>query len=318
MSPVRAWLSGLRRVLRAPGLVLLLWCGSVAITGLPALAVHDEVRRHLGDSLESEGAASGVNYDWMQEFREQASPLGQTLRPDVIGFAAVMDNTSALADASPRAPAMMAAGAVYVLVLWFLTPGLIQRLAADRPLGAQAFLGRCGGSAMRLLRLNVVAAIFYAALFGGLHQTLFGDLFDTLTRDMTVERTAFLIRLALYAGFFAVLAGANLLFDYARVRLVVEDRHSLFASLSAALRFVVERPRVAIGVYALNLLMLLAVLGLYFLVAPAAGTTGWTMWAGFAVSQAYIAARIATKLAFWAAEAAALQAAFACPGFVRR
>lgn len=303
--------------MRAPGLLGLLWLVSVAIAVPPALALHDAVSTHLGASLEAESAASGVNYDWMQEFREQATPLGRTLRADVIGFAAVMDNTSALADRSSRAPVVVIGGVIYVLLLWFLTPGLIQRLAADRPLGAQAFLGRCGGSAMRMLRLSAVATLTYALLFGSVHTWLFDNVFDTLTHDTTVERTAFFIRLGLYVAFFAVVAAVNLVFDFAKVRMIVEDRHSVLSSVNASLRFVGSRPAAALGVYALNLALLLLVLAAYFLVAPGAGTAGWTMWTGFAVSQAYIAARIATKLAFWASEAAALQGAFACPGFVR-
>lgn len=317
MSPLRAWYSGVGRVVRAPGLVLALWFVTLAITLPPALAVHDAVTTHLGDSLDADTAASGVNYDWLQEFREQTTPIGRTLRPDVIGFAAVMDNTSALADMTDRAPVVVMSGAAYVLLLWFLTPGIIQRLAAGRPLGAQAFLGRCGGSAVRLFRLNIVAAIAYGALFGGGHAWLFGNVFDTLTRDLTVERTAFFIRLGLYVAFFAVVALVNLVFDFARIRMVVEDRHSVVGSIDAALGFVVARPASALGVYALNLALLLIVLAAYFVVAPGAGTTGWTMWAAFGVSQVYIAGRIVTKLGFWSSEAAMLQEATACPGFVR-
>lgn len=290
---------------------------SVAIAVPPALALHDAVSTHLGESLEAETAASGVNYDWMQEFREQATPLGGTLRADVIGFSAVMDNASALADMSSRSPVVVIGGLVYVLLLWFLTPGIIQRLAADRPIGAQAFLGRCGGSALRMLRLSAAATLTYALLFGSVHAWLFDELFDSLTRDTTVERTAFFIRLAFYVAFFAVVAAANLVFDFAKVRMVVEDRHGVLSSVAAAVRFVRARPGVALGVYVLNLALLLSVFALYYVAAPGAGTTGWPMWAGFAVSQAYIAARILTKLAFWASEAAALQAVFRCPGFVR-
>jgi hypothetical protein len=279
--------------------------------------MHDAISTHLGESLEADRVVSGVNYDWMREFREQATPLGQTLRADVIGFAAVMDNTSALADMSGRAPVVVIAGVIYVLLLWFLTPGLIHRLAADRPIGAQVFLGRCGASAMRLLRLNLVATVIYAVLFASVHPWLFDQVFDTLTHDVTVERTAFLTRLGFYVAFFAVVAAVNLIVDFAKVRMVVEDRHSVLSSINAAMRFVGGHPGLAFGVYFLNVGLLLAVVACYFVVAPGAGTTGWTMWAGFAVSQMYIGARVLMKLAFWASEAAALQAAYGCPGFVR-
>ena len=44
-------------------------------------------------------AADGVNYDWWQEFASQATGLGTTFTPPVIGFAATLDNLSSLLDA---------------------------------------------------------------------------------------------------------------------------------------------------------------------------------------------------------------------------
>ena len=54
---------------------------------------------HLGASLAAEGAANGVNYDWWQEFTSQATGLGTTFSPTIIGFAATLDNISSLLDA---------------------------------------------------------------------------------------------------------------------------------------------------------------------------------------------------------------------------
>ena len=52
----------------------------------------------------------------------------------------------------------------------------------------------------------------------------------------------------------------------------------------------------------------------FALVAPGA-TAG--VWIAMGVGQAYIAGRVAVKLAFWAGAIEALQRAFNCPGFVR-
>ena len=38
--------------------------------------------QHLGASLAADTAASGVNYDWMQEFSDQASGLGDDVQAD--------------------------------------------------------------------------------------------------------------------------------------------------------------------------------------------------------------------------------------------
>ncbi len=317
MSLLATWTRGVRLVRRAPALIAILWAASLAITIPPALFLHAEVRAHLGASLAANTVASGVNFDWLQEFREQATPLGRTLRPDVIGFGAVMENASALADASPRPVVLLLSGVAFVLMLWCLTAGIIHRLAIDRPLHARGFLGICGGFGVRMLRLNLVSALAYSVLFGAFHAWLFDEVFDEVTRDMTVERTAFVVRVVCYLVFLALAGGVNLLTDLAKVRLVVEDRHSVIAALAASARFIRRHASLAAGLYAANLFVLLLVIALYALVAPGAGSAGWNMWGGFIVGQVYIAARLAVKLSFWGSGVAALQSRLAYPGFAR-
>ena len=82
----------------------------------------------------------------------------------------------------------------------------------------------------RFLRLAVVQWLVYAFLFGYLHNWLFGTFYPRITHEMNVERTAFLTRLALYLVFGLLVAAAALVFDYAKVRAVVEDRRSMETS----------------------------------------------------------------------------------------
>jgi len=315
--PFTEWTNGIRRVLRAPALVLVLWICSLTITIPPAIALNAGVATHLGSSIEAEAAAEGTNYDWMQEFRAQAGPLGRSLRTDVIGFAAVLDNSSALADLNVRPMVVVISAVVFAGLVWFLSPGIMCRLALDTPLGAGPILGVAGTFGFRMAKLGGVAAVMYGALFMSVHPWLFDDVFDRMTRELTVERTAFFLRLALYVLFFLLVAAVNVVFDFARVRSVVEDRRSTVASIASGARFIRNNARVACGVYLLNVASFLLVVGAYAVVAPGARGGGWNMWYAFILGQAYVAARLAVKLAFWSSEIAALQRRFDCPGFVR-
>ncbi len=71
----------------------------------------------------------------------------------------------------------------------------------------------------------------YWVLFVPYHEWLFDGLYPALIEDVTVERTAFFIRLGLYAVFALPLLSFNILFDYAKVRAVVEDRRSMIGAL---------------------------------------------------------------------------------------
>jgi hypothetical protein len=150
------------------------------------------------------------------------------------------------------------------------------------------------------------------------HPWLFDDFYPRITREVNVERTAFFMRVALYAVFGVVLAACNLIFDYAKVRAVVEDRRSMLASIGAAVRFAGAHGGAAASLYAADFVLFLAVVALYAAVAPGAGGAGLSMWLAFAVGQLYVIARLWVKLVFWASEIALFQSQLAHAGYVAR
>ncbi len=312
MSAVGAFLDGSGRVRRAPWLIAGLWLSTFLVALPAALVLHGVIAGHLGASLMADTAARGVNFDWWNEFLAQASGIGQTFVPAIIGFAAVLQNVSHLADGRTLAPVLAALVAAQVLVAMFLAGGVLDRLARDRPVGAHGFFAACGVWFWRFLRLGVIAAGVYAALFVSLHEWLFDTVYPAWTRDLTVERTAFLYRSVLYLAFGAVVAGVNLVFDYAKIRAVVEDRRSMLGALAAGARFARRHARQAAGLYLLNMLAWLGVVGLYFVVAPGAGHA----LLAFAIGQAYIVLRVAVRLLFAASQTALFQRTLAHAGYV--
>jgi hypothetical protein len=299
----------------APAVLLGAWLVTM-LAGLPlTLLMRGLLVEHLGSSLAADTAASGVNYDWMQEFAAQASGVGATFRPAVIGFAAVLDNLSAFIDNS-RPASLVAVALVYSCLWVFLAGGVIDRFARDRATYAHGFFMASGVFFLRFLRLGLLMAVVYGALFRGLHVWLFNRLYPRLTHDVTVERTAFLIRLGLYLLFGIVLLACNLVFDFAKIRAVVEDRRSMIGATAAAVRFLGRHGLAAIGLYAANSALFLLVLVAYAAVAPGVGGTGWVMWTGFVVGQLYILARVWVKLAFWASGTSLFQGRLAHEGYV--
>lgn len=315
-SPLRIWRDGVTRALRAPGLLLLLWGLTLITTAVPAWFMQDAIASHLDSSMSAARVADGVDFDWLQEFRDSGA-FQRSLRLDVVGGAAVVSNTSALLDGQQRPTVVLLTGALFVLMLWLVTPGCIHRLAAGASIGRERFFATCGRLLLPLLRLNVGAALVYAALFGSLRPWLLDDMFDQVTRDLTVERTAFFIRLGGYALFLLLIGLVNLVSDVARVRMVVEGRRSAVAAAAAGLRLLARNPLAFVVPYVGNALTLGLIVGAYVVLAPGVGTAGWDMWVAFAFGQLYLLARLLIKLAFWGSEAAALQATFDAPGFVR-
>jgi hypothetical protein len=310
MSARVSWLDGVRRVNGAPVLL----CGMFAVTLLVALplsvALGSMIEAHLGRSLAADAAAAGTNHDWWQEFSAQASGLGTTFVPSIVGFSVVLDNLSSLADNEPLAASIAGVTAGWLVIWSFLSGGIIDRYARARPTRTAGFFAACGTHFWRFARLGVVVLLVYYLLFAVVHRWLFDDLYPVLTRDLTVERTAFALRLGLYLVFALLLILCSMVFDYARIRLVVEDRHSALGALMAGSRFVRRHPG-TLRLYVLNTAAYLALLLAYALVSPGAPRAGLRMWITLALGQLFILARHYLKLLFYASQTAFFQRALA-------
>jgi hypothetical protein len=313
-----AWRDGVRRVNSAPAILAGVFVLTLLVSVPMAAAMRGLLAQHLGASLAADAAAAGVNYDWMQEFADQAAGLGVTFKPTIIGFGAVLDNLSAFIDNTARPVVIVGAAAVYIVCWIFLAGGIIDRYARDRATRTVGFFGSCGAFFFRFLRLAAIQWIVYAFLFGWMHPLLFDRLYPRITHEVSVERTAFLARLALYLVFGIVVAACSMIFDYAKVRAVVEDRRSMLSAVAQAIGFIQRNYAAAALLFLTNFAVFALAVAVYALVAPGAGGTGRSMWGALFIGQAYVIARLWVKLVFWASETALFQSLLAHAGYVNR
>jgi hypothetical protein len=312
-----SWVRGWRRVAGAPWLALGVFVLTFVMAVPLAWAMRGMLQAQVGRSMAGREAVGVVNYDWWQEFTAQTSGLGTTFTPAIIGFAATLDNVSGLLDGQKEIVPIASAVAFYLLAWTFVSGGILDRYARGRRTRAAGFFAASGVYFFRFLRLAMIAGIFYWWMFDFVRYWLFEEWYVDLTRDLSVERTAFAIRVALYLVFGALLAFGNMVFDYTKVRLVVEDRHSAFGALLAALRFVVRNPRRTFALYALNSVTFAALLALWAVIAPGGGGVGAAVWMAFASGQLYLLARLLLKLHFMASQIALFQHNLAHAAYVR-
>jgi len=305
---LEAWTSGWKRVLAAPAVAAGVFVMTALIVLPLAIVMRGTLAAHLGDSLMATQAADGVNWDWWQEFAAQASGIGTTFTPSVIGFAATLDGLSAFLDAHAHVVPIASALGFYIAGWALLSAGIIDRYARQRPTRAHGFFAVAGGYLFRFIRLGAIVGLVYWWLFAYVHPWLFGQLYVNLTRNLSVERTAFLWRLAFYAAFGCCLVLVNVLTDYARIRIVVEDRRSVLSGLSAAWRFIWRHLGHVLALYLLNSAVFVVAVAMWLLVAPGAGGAGVWMWATFAFTQLYVVIRLLMKLQFLASQTAMFQA----------
>jgi hypothetical protein len=314
---MRPWFDGLRRIFAAQAVIAGVYLVTLLAAVPLATAMGSAMYEHLGASLAADEAADSVNYDWWQEFASQGSflSLTSTFTPSIVGFATTLDSTSSLLDRRPMVPAIALALAFYVLAWLFIQGGILDRIARDHRIGSHGFFAASGTFFFRFLRLGVVAGLVYWFLFTYVHEWLFAKWYVSATRDLAIERTAFYWRALMYAIFTALLSLTALVFDYTKVRAVVEDRRSMVGALLAAVRFIVRHPSRVVGLYLLNAMLFLVVVAVWAIVAPGAGGSGASMWIGVVASQSYILARLVVKLQVLASETALFQQSLAHWGY---
>jgi hypothetical protein len=306
-----SWIGGWRRVRQAGWMAIGIHALSFLLALPFAVAVRDQIASQLGSSLTAGAVADGVNNDWWSEFTAQAAGLGATFTPSIIGFASTLDTLSRVVDARFPPTTLMWLLGVYLALWTFLSGGILDRYARQRPTRAHGFFSACGRLWFRLARLSAIAALVYWLLFTYLHPWMFLDVLRETTRNLGIERSVFLWRLLFYAIFGAVLLKVNVVFDYARIRLVVEDRRSALGALRASLRYVWHHPLQVVALYAFNALGFVLLIALWWLAAPGVYGTGLAMWTAFAMGQIYLAARLAVKLHFMASQTALFQSQLA-------
>ena len=317
-SAVRALADGLAMVARAPALV----AGVAVVTFLSVAPFGAMLAARLQASLDQQPPVAlesvEIDAEWWMEFRAHARGLDLTFTPTVIGFAAPLDNLSALLDGSARPLALAGPVAVAVGVWAVLWGGLLSRFGRRRGTGLLAFVAAGFRHAPRLAAISIGAAVVNLLLYLTVHAALFGWLYERLAAHAPTERDAFLIRLVLYAVFVILLRlGAYALFGlllsgvaaiaaFTRVRVVVAGDRSVAEAVVNAAAFVREHALAVAALYALVGALFVALLAGYG-VTEVMGGSRVGGWRAVGLGQAYIVARLFLRLACGASEVCLFQ-----------
>jgi hypothetical protein len=290
-AAIRQGLSTARRQRSAVWPLFLINLALAAIAGLP---IYEGILHFTGHSLVSRDLARGFPIDWLTDFEAN--------NPGTLGrYAALMGYLGLLA----------------IPLNSVLAGGILPRFRRpelDYTVG-DFFRDSCRYSC-RLLRLMVLGLVGYWIVFKVFNQKL-GNLVEHLMRDSLDDRPVFWAHLVVMLLVVLGLAFVNLVMDFARVKLVLEDGTSALEAFLTSVGFSLGRLRKAAIVYAVPSLCGLALLGLYRLIvpwslvyAPIAGTGGWlarnreplTLAVLFIVQQAVMFGRYWFRVATWASE----------------
>ena len=307
MPIVSSLQDGVKRVLRAPA--ILAGAGLLAFALVLPLNLLYQPSGSDGSSNISTGSASS-------RVRECAGPaigVDRSLGATMSGCVGLLTLVT-VGSTDPTTQFLTGYLLVGIFVLWtFVSGGILDRYARDRPTRTAGFFSACGVYGTRLLRLACLATIAYGVLFGLVQRWLFDDLYLLVVSGTTVTSLASSAEAVLYCVFGFLVITTSLIFDYARVRAVVEDRHSMAGSLIAGWRFVRRRPGACTGLFAANTIILLMVTSADSVIPRGDPTVSVVL-----LSLGYLVTRLAGRLLFYSTEISYFQSQLAHAGYVAR
>jgi hypothetical protein len=275
---------------RSGSAVAILFLANLVIAALAGFPIYRGILGFTGRSLMGLELARGFPVDWLTDFT-YSNPRGFDRYAMVI----------------------VLMGVVSLALNSILAGGVLTRFKApELKYSLGDFFRDTGHYAWRLLRLLVIGLICYWIVFKLLNEKL-GQWVDHWTGDWGDDRLVFSVRLAVSLLVLLGLGFVNLIMDYARVRLVLEEGTGAIQAFLASLGFSLGRLRRAIGVYVVPSFFGLALLGVYRLLFPwgftnatiAGASHGRTILALaglFVVQQLVMFARYWFRVATWASE----------------
>lgn len=300
-SAWRATWDGLFLTIRAPGLLLAILLVTMTSAIPFAFALEPAVMESL--ALQPPPAAAGgseIDPEWWLEFRRHASGLAATFTPAILGFAAPLDNVSALLDGTRR-PIALAWPVLLSAVVWaFLWGGVLHRFATGDS-SARGFLSaatRCFG---RLMVITMLAAAANLLIYLSVHAVLLGTLYDAIAASVSTERDAFLARVVLYVIFGSVLALLNGVFSFARIEIVAHGERNIVRALASASAFVRAYLTSVTGLYVIFVTVFVMAMIAYGALELAGGSRVGG-WRAVAIGQAFIALRLTLRLGLGASQ----------------
>jgi hypothetical protein len=193
-------------------------------------------------------------------------------------------------------------GFLYMVLNMLVSAGMLEVLSADFHFTLRRFFGGIISYGLPFLRLWVLSLIVYFIIFFVFNQ-LIGSGLERWTGDWASEGGVFALSILKNSILMALLLLTIMVFDYAKIRIVMERSGSVLAESLWAIRFVRDHLWLTLGVFcALGLgsaVLVTLYLGVDALLSP---RSLWLVVLAFLVQQVFMFYRMWLRVALYAAE----------------
>ncbi len=301
---------GLKLAVSSPKLLLLLWLTNL-LYALPAsLMMREALVESFAESLVSHGMLESFDLGWQAEFEATGGGFEETLTPTVSGPGPVFDNLEAWwsGELFSAHPGLVGLGIGYMILWAFLLGGILDFMSRRvEGFDRESFFAASGRFLPTFLGLGVLSGAVYLSIFKLARWSY--SWIEKSSRDVTEERTVMMWVLMAAAVACVLLSLTRMVFDYAKIAAVVEQRKGVLGSLAVALRFVFRQPLSSICLYGSVSILGLTLLAFYAWLAPGVGqATPASIALALLSSQIYLVGRLVVRLGLLGAQASFFRA----------
>lgn len=252
---------------KATKMVLFLFLLNFIFSLILSIPMYNSLKESVGQSEVGNRLAAGFDYLWYEEFQDQAEGLETAFSPSLIGKGAILNNLESLIQMSFffAPPILIAFGLSYLILRVFLAGGILSIFNQDIPrFTMKEFFQGAGSHFIRFLGLMLLSWIFILVITTFLLNALHSIISD-ISAESVSEVTPFLLRLALSALTLAFLFFVQMVFDYARIKTVLENSRNIIKVTLEAFGFVFKHPFSTFGLFYFIILIQIIITVAYIL-----------------------------------------------------
>ena len=203
------------------------YAANMLLAGILGAMLMGGIRDSLGSSLAGDRMRSSFDSLWYNSFSSQATGVAATFRPSVTGIGAVFDALDSFLDGFDSlfsrgvGTGIVPVAVVYWILSVSLSGGFLAMFAS--PTERRSFAADACRWLPGLLGIAACALVFYWIVLARARPWL-DDLVAFRTRDIIDERLRFTASVVEYVALWSVVWLGNMLFDYAKVALIVQNR----------------------------------------------------------------------------------------------
>lgn len=286
-------------------MVLLLFVINLAFSLILAVPLYHSLKSSFGNSMVGEKMAKDFDYLWWEEYRDQSQGLELSFRPSLIGKGALLNNLECLVQMRffELPSSLFILILIYIVVHTFLAGGILWVFNQEKPQFAlKGFFGGAGRYFSRFLLLLLLSWVLFGIVGFALRNGLYLIL-DDIARNSLTELTPFYLGLLFHALIIFLIFLIQMVFDYARIQVVMENGKDIVLVFVKALRFVLRHPGLTLGIYYMIFLSSVGISMLYVLtIGLISQSTFSAVFLAFLLQQLFVFALIFLRCWLYSSE----------------